>query len=101
MSMSEPSGDMADQADALIVAAEREAIRAALEGRTPLTEGNNDARVERIRDEPSLDLGDGDDSDDPLHAGGDDASQAAGPQEPERGREGSSVESTGDDQIPT
>ncbi len=67
-----PRGDLADQATDGIFAAEQAAIRAALrreEGPVEVTDPR-DASI-RLPDEPELDLGDADDSDDAVHAGGD------------------------------
>jgi hypothetical protein len=84
MSSDDVRGDLADQADATIAAAEQEAIRAALAGRDIEQDRGDAARPDRVEDEPVLDLGDGDDSDDPAHDGGDDVatSSAGAPAEP-------------------
>jgi hypothetical protein len=84
MSTDDVRGDLADQADATIAAAEQEAIRAALAGRDIEQDRGDAARPDRVADEPSLDLGDGDDSDDPVHDGGDDiaTSSSGAPAEP-------------------
>lgn len=68
----EPRGDAADQAADLVSAAEQEAIRAALQGRPRGDDAAGEVRLGRRADEPLLDFGDADDSDDPAHAGGDD-----------------------------
>jgi len=84
MSTDDVRGDLADQADATIAAAEQEAIRAALAGRDIEQDRGDAARPDRVKDEPALDLGDGDDSDDPAHDGGDDVatSSTGAPTEP-------------------
>jgi len=84
MSTDDVRGDLADQADATIVAAEQEAIQAALAGRDIEQDHADAARPDRIEDEAELDLGDGDDSDDPAHDGGDDTSlsRTGAPAEP-------------------
>jgi hypothetical protein len=84
MSSDDVRGDLADQADATIAAAEQEAIRAALAGRDIEQDRGDAARPDRVLDEPALDLGDGDDSDDPAHDGGDDVatSSSGAPSEP-------------------
>lgn len=89
-------GDLADQADGVIAAAEQEAIRAALAGRTVEQDETDGARPDRVHDEPALDLGDGDDSDDPAHDGGDDIASSGAPVEPveEQARE---LEAASDD----
>jgi hypothetical protein len=74
MSSDDVHGDLADQADSMIAAAEQEAIRAALVGSAIDQDRGDGARPDRVEDEPALDLGDGDDSDDPAHHGGDDVS---------------------------
>lgn len=66
----QPRGDLADQATDAIFAAEEEAIQAALRRKEPSSDAADDASP-RFPDEPELDLGDGDDSDDAVHAGGD------------------------------
>jgi hypothetical protein len=84
MSSDETSGDAADQADATIAAAEQEAIAAALAGRDIEQDRADAARPDRVGDEPALDFGDGDDSDDPAHDGGDDVATTStgAPEEP-------------------
>jgi hypothetical protein len=84
MSSDDVRGDLADQADLTIAAAEQEAIRAALAGRDIEQDRGDAARPDRVDDEPVLDLGDGDDSDDPAHDGGDDVatSSTGAPSEP-------------------
>lgn len=84
MNSDEVSGDLADQADATIAAAEQEAIQAALAGRDIEQDRGDAARPDRVEDEPVLDLGDGDDSDDPAHDGGDDVAttSSGAPEEP-------------------
>ena len=84
MSTDDVRGDLADQADATIAAAEQEAIQAALAGRDIEQDHADAARPDRIEDEAELDLGDGDDSDDPAHDGGDDTavSRTGAPAEP-------------------
>ena len=72
MTAEEPRGDLADQADATIAAAEREAIEAALAQRAVRLDGRDAARMDHITDEPDFDMGSHDDSDDPAGAGGDD-----------------------------
>lgn len=83
----EPRGDAADQATDLIFAAEQEAIRAALSGRPTGADDSPEVRLTRHADEPVLDFGDGDDSDDPAHAGGDDVAldEAGAPRDPDDG----------------
>lgn len=83
---SEPRGDLADQATDSIFAAEQAAIAAALSGREPEDESARAGRVRPIPDEPLLDLGDVDDSDDAVHVGGDDIalSPAGAPHDEER-----------------
>lgn len=80
---SEPRGDLVDQATDAVFAAEQAAIRAALAGREVVEGDAAAARVDGVEDEPRLDLGDGDDSDDAVHAGGDDValSGSGGPRE--------------------
>jgi hypothetical protein len=84
MSSDDVRGDLADQADATIAAAEQEAIRAALAGREIEQDRGDAARPDRVEQEPTLDLGDGDDSDDPVNDGGDDlaTSSSGAPSEP-------------------
>lgn len=85
MSQDDVRGDLADQADASIASFEQEAIEAALAGRRREEDDDDLARPDRVADEPVLDLGDGDDSDDPAHAGGDDVAvtTTGSPQEPD------------------
>jgi hypothetical protein len=84
MSTDDVRGDLADQADATIAAAEQAAIKAALAGRDIEQDRGDAARPDRVAEEPSLDLGDGDDSDDPAHDGGDEVatSSSGAPAEP-------------------
>ena len=84
MSSDDVRGDLADQADSMIASAEQEAIRAALVGSAIDQDHGDAARPDRVEDEPELDLGDGDDSDDPAHGGGDDVStsRTGAPAEP-------------------
>jgi hypothetical protein len=84
MSSDDVRGDLADQADSMIASAEQEAIRAALVGSAIDQDRGDAARPDRMDDEPALDLGDGDDSDDPAHYGGDDVStsRTGAPAEP-------------------
>ncbi len=67
----EPAGDSADQANSLVEAAEQAAIAAALSGGIVGDDRDDDGRPNSISDEPALDFGDPDDSDDPVHGGGD------------------------------
>jgi hypothetical protein len=89
MSAEDNRGDLADQAEASIEADERAAIAAGLAGRQITLDDEDSARPDRIADEPPLDLGDPDDSDDELNAGGDDigtsssGAPAEGPDEDE------------------
>jgi hypothetical protein len=81
MTAEDVRGDLADQADATVMANEQAAIRAALEGRDVELTDVDEARPDRIPDEARLDLGDPDDSDDPAHAGGDDIARSGSPDE--------------------
>ena len=85
MTADDPRGDLADQADASIVAAERAAIDAALARRDVRLDERDAARMDPIQDEPELDMSSHDDSDDPLGAGGDDVSsrEDGAPAEPD------------------
>ena len=81
MTAEDVRGDLADQADATVMANEQAAIRAALDGRDVELTDVDEARPDRIDDEARLDLGDPDDSDDPAHAGGDDVARSGSPDE--------------------